>query len=295
MAIRFDLSLEPHYGIAERLTGRIQRLLANNPGPFTFRGTGVYILGAGSRVAVIDPGPDLPDHVEALKRALNGRAVSHILVTHTHNDHSPAARPLKEWSGARTYGFGPHQEGSDVEEGGDRFFAPDMRVRDGDVIAGEGFTITCVHTPGHTANHMCYALVEEKALFSGDHVMGWSTSVIAPPDGNMGDYLKSLEKLITRNDAILYPTHGSPVSEPQSLLRAYLAHRRMREAQILVSLKRGEDTISVLVAQLYADLAPALRPAAALTIRAHLKHLIEQGRAVQEDGRYRATAPSAAP
>jgi glyoxylase-like metal-dependent hydrolase (beta-lactamase superfamily II) len=287
MALAFDLSLEPHYGVARPLSPRIERLLANNPGPFTFRGTGVYIVGAGPRVAVIDPGPDLPEHVEALKRALGGRAVSHILVTHTHKDHSPAAAPLKEWSSARTYGFGPHLETGDVEEGGDHVFAPDVAVRDGDLIAGDGFTITCVHTPGHTANHMCFALAEERALFTGDHVMGWSTSVIAPPDGNMGDYLRSLEKLIGRGDSILYPTHGSPIQEPAPLLRAYLGHRRMREAQIMAALAQGETGITEMVARLYAGLNPALKPAAALTVQAHLEHLMEEGKVMRDGGGYR--------
>jgi glyoxylase-like metal-dependent hydrolase (beta-lactamase superfamily II) len=287
MALQFDLSLEPHYGVPERLAPRIERLLANNPGPFTFRGTGVYILGAGKSVAVIDPGPDMPEHIEALKRALGGRVVSHILVTHSHRDHSPAAQPLKEWSGAKTYGFGPHVENGDTEEGGDHLFVPDVRVRDGEIIAGEDFSVTCVFTPGHTANHMCYALAEERALFTGDHVMGWSTSVIAPPDGNMGAYMNSLEKLIARQDPILYPTHGSPITDPAPLLRAYLAHRRMREAQIAASLEKGIDAIPALVARLYAGLNPALVPAAALTVQAHLEHMIEDGRAERDGELYR--------
>jgi glyoxylase-like metal-dependent hydrolase (beta-lactamase superfamily II) len=290
MALDFDLSMEPRYGVAERLSPLIERLLADNPGPFTFHGTGVYIIGAGESVAVIDPGPDPIGHLEALKSALAGRQVSHILITHTHKDHSPAAQPLKEWSGAKTYGFGPHLETGDVEEGGDRLFVPDIKVRDGDLIAGKDFTIECVHTPGHTANHMCYALKEERALFTGDHVMGWSTSVIAPPDGNMGDYLKSLAKLIARRDSILYPTHGAPVKEPAPLLRAYLAHRHMRETQILACLGQGENSIAGMVARLYAGLDPALQPAAALTVRAHLEHLIEEGRAVRDGERYHRTA-----
>jgi glyoxylase-like metal-dependent hydrolase (beta-lactamase superfamily II) len=236
---------------------------------------------------VIDPGPDLPEHVAALKQALEGRTLSHILITHTHKDHSPAAQPLKEWSGAPTYGFGPHAETNDVEEGGDRLFVPDIQVRDGEIIAGPDFTIECVFTPGHTANHMCYALREEKALFTGDHVMGWSTSVIAPPDGNMGDYMRSLDKLIGREDAILYPTHGSPIAPPRPFLRAYLTHRKMREAQIATSLERGDDTVSAMVARLYAGLAPTLTKAAALTVTAHLEHMMEEGRVAQDGPRYR--------
>lgn len=290
MAIRFDRSLEPHYGVAERLSPRIQRLLAPNPGPFTFRGTGVHIVGGGAEVAVIDPGPDLSEHLQALKRALDGRRVSHILITHTHKDHSPAAGPLKAWSGAPTYGFGPHLQTDDVEEGGDRLFVPDVTVRDGAIIAGRDFTFTCVHTPGHTANHLCFALAEEQALFCGDHVMGWSTSVVAPPDGNMGDYMRSLEKLIARKDGILYPTHGSPIAEPAPFLRAYLTHRRLRAAQIASCIRRGADTVPAIVSRLYADVAPALHKAAALTVRAHLEHLMEEGRVVAlADGRYAVT------
>jgi glyoxylase-like metal-dependent hydrolase (beta-lactamase superfamily II) len=294
MAIQFDLSLEPQYGIAERLTPRIARLLAPNPGPFTFRGTGVYIVGDSDQneVAVIDPGPDLPEHNAALKRALAGRTVSHILITHNHNDHSPAARPLQEWSGAKTYGYGPLRSslddaGPSGEESYDQRFMPDVRMSDGTLIAGQGFTLECVFTPGHTSNHMCYALAEEKALFTGDHVMGWSTSVIAPPDGNMGDYMRSLEKLIRRDDAILYPTHGSPVANPGALLRAYLSHRRMREAQIAGCLAPDGSTIDAIVTRLYAGLAPALVPAARLTVKAHLEHMIEEGRVARDGERYR--------
>jgi glyoxylase-like metal-dependent hydrolase (beta-lactamase superfamily II) len=289
MAIEFDRSLAPVYGVEQRLSPAITRVLAPNPSAFTFRGTGVYIVGAGDHVAVIDPGPDLPEHIAALKRALDGRRVSHILITHTHKDHSPAAQPLKEWSGAPTYGFGPHVETNDVEEGGDRLFIPDIRVIDGQIIAGEGFSFTCVFTPGHTSNHMCYALAGEKALFCGDHVMGWSTSVIAPPDGNMGDYLRSLEKLLGRDEGILYPTHGSPIAPPAPYLRALITHRRMREGQIATALARGDDTVPAIVARLYAGLSPMLVKAAELTVLAHLQHMIEDGRVSQDGARYRTT------
>jgi glyoxylase-like metal-dependent hydrolase (beta-lactamase superfamily II) len=290
MAIQFDLSLEPRYGEEVRLSRRIGRLLAPNPGPFTFRGTGVYIVGAGDSVAVIDPGPDLPEHVAALKQALAGRKVSHILITHTHRDHSPAAQPLKEWSGATTYGFGPHVETNDVEEGGDRLFVPDTRVTDGMQIAGADFTLEGVFTPGHTSNHMCYALAEENILFTGDHVMGWSTSVIAPPDGNMGDYMRSLEKLIARDDAILYPTHGSPIPGPAPFLRALLTHRRMREGQIASCLAADGETVVAIVARLYAGLAPILHKAAELTVTAHLQYMMEKGRVTQDGDVYRLIA-----
>lgn len=288
MTLRFDRTLEAPYGEALRLSPRIARLLAPNPGPFTFKGTGVYLIGAGNRIAVIDPGPDLPDHITALKRAIGTRTVSHILITHTHRDHSPAAAALKAWSGAKTYAAGPHSAAAgEVEEGADRDFRPDIVVKDGDAIAGEGFTLTCVATPGHTANHMCYALEEERALFCGDHVMGWSTSVVAPPDGNMAAYLASLEKLIARGDQILYPTHGSPITAPRDYLRDLLVHRHMREAQILDALRPGTDTAPALAAGLYPDLDPRLRAAATSQVQAHLNHLEEKGDAVRTpDGRY---------
>ncbi len=224
MAIPFDRNFDAPYGENVQVSPLIHRVLAPNPGPFTFRGTGVYIVGT-HEVAVIDPGPAIPAHIEALKRALDGKHLSHILVTHTHSDHSPAAQPLKEWSGARTYAFGAHgsgkaEEGVKVEEGGDRTFVPDVVVRDGDTIAGADYTIDCVYTPGHTSNHMCFALQEEEALFTGDHVMGWSTSVVAPPDGDMAAYMASLRKLQGRNDEILWPTHGGPVRDPGPFLES---------------------------------------------------------------------------
>ena len=286
MAIPFIREFDTPYEREVRLTPLISRLVAHNPGPFTFKGTGVYIVGRRD-VAVIDPGPDDPAHVEALKRALSDRRVTHILVTHTHSDHSPAAKPLKEWSGAKTYGFGPHgsgkaEEGVKVEEGGDRDFVPDIRVRDGDIIGGNGFTFECVYTPGHTSNHMCFALKEENALFTGDHVMGWSTTVVTPPDGDMAQYMASLRKLIARNDATLYPTHGAPVTDPKPFLKAYLDHRLEREAQILACLRDGVSTIPEMVARMYADVDKRLHPAAARSVLAHLIQLQQEGRIAME-------------
>jgi glyoxylase-like metal-dependent hydrolase (beta-lactamase superfamily II) len=285
--LNFDRSLEAPYGVEERLTPLIGRVLAPNPGPFTFKGTGVYLLGAGTKVVVIDPGPDMPEHRAALVRALDGRAVSHILITHTHRDHSPAAAWLKEHTDARTFAFGPHPRNDrDVEAGGDRGFVPDVMLRDGDVVEGDGFTLDVLHTPGHISNHLCFALREERALFTGDHVMGWSTSIVAPPDGNMGDYIRGLERLIARDDAVLYPTHGAPIANPRAFLRASLTHRRMREAQIRDALAAGVDNIPAIVARLYPDLAPKLTKAAGLMVWAHLEHLREQGRAHEQDGRW---------
>lgn len=291
MAIPFDRSFAAPYETAQQVTPLIARLLADNPGPFTFKGTGVYIVGARD-VAVIDPGPAIPAHVEALKRALDGRRVSHIFVTHTHADHSPAAQPLKEWSGAKTYGFGPHgsgkaEEGVKVEEGGDMAFVPDVWVRDGETIEGDGFAFECVHTPGHTSNHMCFALKEEEALFTGDHVMGWSTTVVTPPDGDMAQYMASLRKLLARDDAVLYPTHGGPIRDPKPFLQAYIGHRLEREAQIVQCLRDGIATVPKMVARIYADIDKRLHPAAARSVLAHLIQLANEGRVGSKDGYYR--------
>ena len=291
MAIPFDRSLDVPYGENIRVSPMIGRVLANNPSAFTFKGTGVYIVG-DKDVAVIDPGPIIPEHIDALKRALDGRRVSHILVTHTHSDHSPAAQPLKEWSGAKTYAFGPHgsghhEGGPRMEEGGDQAFMPDVRVKDGDILSGNDWSFECVHTPGHTSNHICFALREEKALFTGDHIMGWSTTVVTPPDGNMREYMASVRRLIARDDEILYPTHGSPIRAPKPFLNAYLEHRLDREAQILASIRDGLATIPEMVARMYADVDKRLHPAASRSVLAHLIQL-------SEDGRVRAD-PSAGP
>ena len=208
-----------YYGVVDQVSPLIRRVIARNPSPFTFYGTGTYIVGRGE-VAVIDPGPLLHDHVLALEAALAGERVSHILITHTHSDHSPAAAPLKAATGAPTYGFGPHGSGRPeadvrVEEDGDRDFRPDHEIRDGAVLEGPGWRLEAVHTPGHTSNHLCFALAEERALFTGDHVMGWSTSVISPPDGDMQAYLRALRRLLERDDATYWPTHGPPITQPR--------------------------------------------------------------------------------
>lgn len=291
MAIAFDRNFDVPYDEAIAVSPMITRVLAPNPGPFTFKGTGVYIVGQGRDAAIIDPGPDLPDHVEALKRALDGRHLTHILITHTHCDHSPAAAPLKAWSGAKTYGFGPHgsgqEDGPKLEEGGDRDFVPDVRVTDGDVITGDGFTFDCVYTPGHTSNHMCFALREEHALFTGDHVMGWSTTVVVPPDGDMAAYMASLDRLIARDDKILWPTHGGPVRNPKRFLEAYRDHRRDRERQILACIADGLDTIAAMVARIYVDVDKRLHPAAARSVEAHLIQLANAGRVTRDGESYR--------
>ncbi|MDO9488687.1 MAG: MBL fold metallo-hydrolase, partial [Sphingomonadaceae bacterium] len=229
------------YGQVERLSPLVRRVLAHNPSPFSYTGTGTYIVGNGT-VAVIDPGPDEPAHVAALLEALGEETVSYIVVTHTHRDHSPAAIALKAATGAPIVGCTPlalAELGPKVEEGFDPTYAPDRVLVDGESVAGPGWTLTAIHTPGHTSNHLCYALAEEKALFSGDHVMGWSTSVVTPPDGSMTAYLESLRKLLDRDDDIYYPTHGAAVTEPKRLVRGLITHRKQREGQILKLLAQG--------------------------------------------------------
>jgi glyoxylase-like metal-dependent hydrolase (beta-lactamase superfamily II) len=275
---RRDFSFE--YGRLEPVAPTIRRIVARNPSPFTFRGTGTYVVGHGE-VAVIDPGPDLAEHVEALLAGLAGEQVTHILVTHTHRDHSPAARALQTATGAPTYGYGPHAGGrrgdAAVEEGGDWDFVPDMALRDGDRICGKGWVFEAVHTPGHTSNHLCFALPAEGVLFSGDHVMGWSTSVIAPPDGDMAAYMASLDKLLGRPDAVYWPTHGPAITEPQAHVRAFVAHRREREAGILDCLRIDITSIDRIVERLYTGLQPGLFRAAGRSVHAHLIDLVGRG------------------
>ena len=212
--------LDFSYGAVAQVSPLIRRVIAHNPSVFTFHGTGTYIVGHG-KVAIIDAGPDLAQHVDAVLAAVRGETVTHLIVTHTHIDHSPATRHIKAATGAETYGFGPHGggEGPAVEEGADRDFVPDHRLADGAVVAGDGWTLEAVHTPGHTSNHLCFALAEERALFSGDHVMGWSTTVVSPPDGDMGAYMVSLEKLKGRDEETYWPTHGPPIPEAAALRR----------------------------------------------------------------------------
>jgi glyoxylase-like metal-dependent hydrolase (beta-lactamase superfamily II) len=268
------------YGRLEPVAPGIRRIVARNPGPFTFHGTGTYVVGEG-QVAVIDPGPDLPEHIEALLMDLAGEEVTHILVTHTHRDHSPAAAAVKEATGAPTYGFGPHAGGrrgeAGVEEGGDWDFAPDIVVHDGGEIAGAGWRFAAVHTPGHTSNHLCFALPDSGVLFSGDHVMGWSTSVIAPPDGDMAAYMASLDKLLGRHDAVYWPTHGPAITEPKEHVRAFIGHRREREAGILDCLNAGIERVDRMVERLYVGLNPNLKRAAGRSVLAHLIDLRGRG------------------
>ena len=277
--LEFDRHFNVAPGMVERISPLVRRVLCNNPSPFTFKGTSTFIVGHG-QVAIIDPGPADETHLAALLAAVRGETVSHILVTHSHADHSPLANKLMAATGARTHAFGPVEAASGVgprlDDGIDHSFTPDVRLADGNVIEMPGWTVEAIFTPGHMSNHMSFALHQEKTLFVGDHVMAWATSVVAPPDGDMAAYLDSLDKLIARGDEILYPTHGSPITGPQIYLRELLAHRRMRAAQILETL-RDADTATALAAKLYPDIAPALRAAATSQVQAHLDHLAAQG------------------
>lgn len=282
VTLPFRRDFDPPYGVAEQVSPLIRRVVAKNPSAFTFTGTGTYIVGRGN-VAIIDPGPDMASHVAALLAAVAGETVSHILVTHTHIDHSPAAAAIKAATGAPTFGFGPHgsgrtDPGDHAHEGGDHDFTPDRRLRGGDVIRAEGWTIEAVHTPGHTSNHLCFALREEAALFTGDHVMGWSTSVIMPPDGDMAAYMRSLDLLLARNDSIYWPTHGLPVEDPQSYVRALIAHRQEREAQIMDCVGAGVTRIPDMVARMYKDVPTYLHGAAGNSVYAHIIHMVETRR-----------------
>ena len=282
--IPYNRELEFEYGASQRLSPLVRRVIAPNASAFTFHGTGTYIIGNGS-VAIVDPGPDLPTHVDALLDAVRDETVSHILVTHTHLDHSPATVAVKAATGAPSYAFGPHGRGGDgekVEEGADFDFIPDHRVADGETIAGDGWTVEGVHTPGHTSNHMCFALKEENALFPGDHVMGWSTTIVSPPDGDMRAYMASLDKVLARSEGIYYPTHGAPIADPPPYVAALLAHRHEREDQIVACLADGIGQIPDMVARMYADIDPKLHRAAARSVLSHLIHMVDTGRAASD-------------
>ena len=277
-----DMTFE--YGRPDQVSPLIRRIVARNPGPFTFTGTGTYLVGRGE-VAVIDPGPDLPEHLDAIVRALDGERIAAIAITHTHLDHSPLAAPLAQMSAAPVWGLAaPQTQDAAVrlDEGHDRSFRPDRQVRDGERVAGPGWTLEAVATPGHASNHICWALIEENALFSGDHVMGWSTTVVSPPDGDMGAYYASLDKVAARRFERLWPTHGPPITEVAPFLAAYKAHRLAREAQILAQLAQGRERIAEIVPVIYADVDPRLHPAAAHSVLAHLIHLAASGQVVCE-------------
>lgn len=281
--LSFDLAFDAPVGALMRVSPLTRRIVAPNPGPFTFTGTCTYVVGDGE-VAVIDPGPDIGEHVEALLAALGDEKIAAIFVTHTHRDHSPAARLLRQATGAKIFGCAPHFPARDLGVGEDNKLdasndldhAPDVVMLDGEVFAGKNFTLRAVATPGHTMNHLCFELTEERALFTGDHVMGWSTSIVAPPDGAMRLYMDSLEKLRAHDFAMFWPGHGGPVREPSRFLRGLLHHRRARESSILNALAEGPLTIPALVEKIYQKLDPRLKNAAGLSTLAQLEDLCQR-------------------
>ncbi len=288
--ITFQGEAAPDYGHTVEMEAAVRRVTARNPGPFTFHGTNSYVVGERT-VAIIDPGPDDPEHVAALLLAAGDSAVTHVLVTHTHLDHSGAAARLVAATGAVTVGAGPHRlarplhigETNPLDAAADTGFAPDVTVVDGEVVAGDGWAIEAIATPGHTANHLAFALRGRGLIFSGDHVMGWSTTIVAPPDGAMVDYMRSLDRLLARSEERYLPGHGGPIAAAHAYVRALRNHRRMREAAILARVAAGDRTIAALVAAIYRDTPAALHGAAALSVLAHLEDLVARG-SVRTDG-----------
>ena len=286
--ISFERAPMPAAGEVSRLSPLVRRVVAPNASPFTYTGTCTYIVGNG-HVAVIDPGPDDAIHVAALLEALRGETVDFIVATHTHRDHSPATRALKEATGAKIIGCRPPvprpqpQPESGRGESTDTSYVPDQVMAEGDVLEGKGFSLVAIATPGHASNHLCYALPGEETLFSGDHVMAWSTSIVSPPDGSIADYMASLEKLRQRQeDKIYWPGHGGPVLEPQRYVKALELHRRQREAAIVARLAAGDSTVAAIVERLYEHLDPRLKRGAARFVLAHLEDLIARGRVVSD-------------
>jgi glyoxylase-like metal-dependent hydrolase (beta-lactamase superfamily II) len=274
--IRFYRDFEFEYGVLETVSPLVRRIVARNPGSFTGPGTGTYVVGRG-QVAVIDPGPSLSSHIDALLHSLRNETVEHILITHTHPDHWPATSAVQRATGARVSAF----------EAG----VGEQSLRDGDIVEGQGWHLEALHTPGHTSDHFAFAMPQERVLFSGDHVMGWSTSVIIPPDGDLGDYMNSLEKVLQRDDAIYLPTHGPAITNPKEHVRAFIRHRQERTEAILRELRAESKTISEIVRGVYTDVSSSLHGAAALSVEAHLIELQRQGQ-VETDaggayGRYR--------
>lgn len=280
----FKTKMDFAYGVPRELAPGVVRLVANNPSPFTFKGTNTYLVGA-ARLAVIDPGPDDPAHLAAILAAAGGRPITHIVITHTHRDHTDGMAALLKATGAKTAGYGHRSParptgGASSLTGGEyveRNFAPDIVLRDGDRLDGGDWALEALHTPGHAPDHLCFALAGTGVLFSGDHVMSWNTSIVAPPEGHMGAYIAALEKLLTREDRAYFPGHGGQLENPQKMVRAFLVHRRMREQAILEAIQGGKGTIGGVVGAVYKGLDPKLLNAAALSVAAHVVHLEERG------------------
>ena len=289
--IPFDRNFDVRPGIVEAVAPNVRRILAPNKGPFTFTGTCTYITGEGE-VAIIDPGPDDPGHIAALLDGLKGEKITQIVVTHTHRDHSPAAKAIVEATGARTFGQGPHHaarpmkldEKLRLDASADLDFVPDVRLKDGDLIEGKNYALETVATPGHTMNHLTFGLKGTDILFSGDHVMAWSTSIVAPPDGAMGAYMASLHKLKKRPESLYFPGHGPSVRNAHAFVDHYIAHRNARESAILNTLEHGESDIPTLVRNIYIGLDPRLQGAAGLMMLAQLEDLFKRGMVATSSG-----------
>ncbi|WP_149541128.1 MBL fold metallo-hydrolase [Siccirubricoccus phaeus] len=285
MSIPFYRNDPLAHGAVEEAAPGVRRVVCNNPSAFTFRGTNSYIIGRG-KVAVLDPGPEDAAHLAALLEAVKGETVTHVIISHTHRDHSPGAKALVAATGAATWGFGPHATPPEAGgEGGDHGFHPDHLVPDGGTIEGEGWRLEALHTPGHCANHLCFAMDGNGVLFSADHVMSWSTSVVSPPDGDMADYMRSLERVMARDDALLLPGHGPAITEPKPFLKALHAHREEREARVLAALqKAGEATAEALVGPVYGPLDPRLVRPAGRSLLSHLIKLEQEGAVRRTEG-----------
>jgi glyoxylase-like metal-dependent hydrolase (beta-lactamase superfamily II) len=287
--IPFDKNLDLAPDTVDEVMPGVRRVMANNPGPFTFKGTLSYIIGKG-KVAIVDPGPNDPAHIAALLDAVRNETVTHIFVTHTHRDHSPAVPAIKAATGATVYAEGPHRaarplhigEHNPLEGSGDRDFKPDVMLKDGEVVEGDGWAVEAVTTPGHTANHMAYALKDKNVLFAGDHVMGWATSIVAPPDGAMSDYMASLNKLAARREAVYLPGHGPAIGDAPRFVNYYILHRRAREDSILHRLGKGETDIQTIVRSSYIGIDPRLVGAAGLSVLAHLEDMVARGLVVTD-------------
>lgn len=282
-ALTFRTEMAFDYGTPGGIAPGIVRIVANNPGPFTFKGTNTYVVGH-ARLAVIDPGPDDPDHIQAILDYADGREITDILITHTHRDHIDGLSALQTATGARVAGFGRRQLDQDPRvksETGRTFidvdFEPDLGLVDGDRITGDDWAFDCLHTPGHAPDHICYVLAGRRILFSGDHVMGWNTTVVAPPEGNMGEYCASLERLAKLDMEMFLPGHGGRIVEPQKVSKAYLVHRRMREQAIMDAIRKGHTSITAVVNLVYKHLDEKLITAAKLSVQAHVEDLVAKG------------------
>jgi len=279
--LAFNRSQDVDYGVAQEVAPGVRRIVANNPGPYTFLGTNSYVVGSGE-VAVIDPGPAEPSHLEAIAAAIKGERLTHILITHSHRDHCDGARGLQALAGGKIAAFGPTGTARGAGAPGlsydfvDPDFVPDRKLADGDSVRGKDFALDVLHMPGHAPDHLCFALVGKRSMFTGDHVMGWNTTVIAPPEGDLAQFLASLERLMQRHDKMFLPGHGGRIQTPQRVVKAYIMHRKWREQTILACLEDGICTVPRIVARLYGTLDAGLKGAAALSVLAHLEYLIDR-------------------